>query len=100
MLAHSVRHDRLAAELLPRRRCACLFRRLGGLQAFVPTHGDKTLAVTPSEAAEHSHNSGGTITSGGISTERSGAMLRGTSRVSTAPPGTSTLAVTPVPSSS
>jgi hypothetical protein len=40
------------------------------------------------------------MTSGGMSCERSGAIARGTSRVSAAPPGTNTLAVTPLPSSS
>jgi hypothetical protein len=54
----------------------------------------------PSESFEHSQISGATMTSGGMSCERSGAIARGTNRVSAAPPGTNTLAVTPLPSSS
>jgi hypothetical protein len=54
----------------------------------------------PSEPFEHSQISGPTMTSGGMSCERSGTIARGTNRVSADRPGTNTLAVTPPPSSS
>src|SRR6202043_3808025 len=56
----------------------------------------KRRPVTPSDAFEHSQTSGATITSGAISFDRSGAAACVTMRVFAAPPGTSTLAVTPV----
>ena len=60
----------------------------------------KRWPLTPSEAFEHSQMSGAIITSALMSFERSGINVFETMRVSTAPPGTRTFAVTPEPSSS
>src|SRR5262245_60597241 len=56
--------------------------------------------VTPSDSGEASHSRGGTMTSGWISEARFTTDWAGTIRVFTGPPGTSTLAVTPVPARS
>src|SRR3546814_17554384 len=53
--------------------------------------------VTMSASLEHSHKVGGTIASGWISWARSKPASRGTAAVFAGPPGTRTLAVTPVP---
>src|SRR3546814_19473483 len=50
-----------------------------------------------SASLEHSHKVGGTIASGWISWARSKPASRGTAAVFAGPPGTRTLAVTPVP---